>query len=543
VTTTPSAATVGGPAPYWQSYTYDALGDRVSETNHDTSVSSTANDVTQTLTYNGYNAATGASTAASQPGAVQSVGTAGPGGTTTSAYTYDAEGNTRTRLGQSFSYDAEGHTQSVTNTATNTTSQYLYGADGSLLIQRDPAASQVILYLPYGEELHLNTATATVSGLRYYTASPDGIVLVRSSSGSLTYELTDPRGTATTSVDASSLAVSRRYQDPYGNARGAAAPSWPDQHGYLGQPADPATGLSLLGARHYDSLTGRFLSVDPILEAGDHTQMNGYAYSGDDPVTQSDPTGLFIPNDPTLKYIDPRTQYMFNNGLSFWTPDAQAYWAKYYKPINPHTFMGAFTHAMASAAKPFLDAGVCALGYGCGGLESDLNPVNMAKGLWDTGTGIIGDLTHGHLTAALGTIVGLAAVGWDDPAAGITRMVAKDVGRGADKTVLYHGSPDFKGNQFDLAKSLAAKRRGTGKAGIYLTHDLRRAIESFGRDGQVVRTAVPRTFADAIRQRDIEGHVEYYVNSDEGVRVLNAGITDIVQSWPNAFLRWLNGDF
>jgi len=282
----------GGPAPYWQSYKYDALGDRVSETSHGTSVTSTANDTTQTLGFNGYAASTGASTAASQPGAVQSVTTAGPGGTTTSAYTYDAAGNTLTRSGQSFTYDAEGHTRSVTNTATSATSSYLYGADGSLLVQRDPALSQAIVYLPYGEEIHLNTGTGAVSGLRYYSASPDRVVLVRSSAGTLSYELTDEKKTATTIVDASSLAVTRTYLDPFGNVRGAPPASWPDQHGYLGKPVDPATGLSLLGARQYDAVTGRFLSVDPILEAGDHRQMNGYSYSADDPVDASDPTGL-----------------------------------------------------------------------------------------------------------------------------------------------------------------------------------------------------------------------------------------------------------
>src|SRR5262249_43467091 len=157
-------------------------------------------------------------------------------------------------------------------------------ADGSLLIQRDPASSQAILYLPYGEEIHLNTAGGTLSGLRYYSSSPDGVVLERSSSGPLTYELTDSRGTATPRVAASTMAVVRRYVDPYGAIRGTAPAGWPDQHGYLGQAIDPTTGLSLTGARQYDPVTGRFLSVDPILESGDHRQMNGYAYAGDDPV-------------------------------------------------------------------------------------------------------------------------------------------------------------------------------------------------------------------------------------------------------------------
>ena len=36
--TTPSAANIGGPAPYWETYTYDLLGDRTSETTYNTSL-------------------------------------------------------------------------------------------------------------------------------------------------------------------------------------------------------------------------------------------------------------------------------------------------------------------------------------------------------------------------------------------------------------------------------------------------------------------------------------------------------------------------
>ncbi|TMC11040.1 MAG: RHS repeat-associated core domain-containing protein, partial [Chloroflexi bacterium] len=296
--TAPVAGKVsGGPAPYWESFAYDAIGNRVGATNHDTSVSSTANDVVQSMTFNGYNASTGADTAAGQPAAVQSLTTRTAAATTTTSYRYDAAGNTTSRTGQSFTYDAEGRPASVTNTGTGTTSSYLYAADGSLLVQRDPASSQVILYLPYGEEVHLNTAGGTLSGLRYYVGSPDGVVIVRSSTGTVTYELTDSRDTALTSVDASSLAVTRRSVDPYGNPRGSQPASWPDQHGYLGKASDPATGLSLLGSREYDPATGRFLSVDPATSPGDAEAMNGYVYADDNPVSYSDPSGAQIPND------------------------------------------------------------------------------------------------------------------------------------------------------------------------------------------------------------------------------------------------------
>jgi hypothetical protein len=45
-------------------------------------------------------------------------------------------------------------------------------------------------------------------------------------------------------------------------------------------------------AREYDAGNGRFLSVDPVIDSGDPQQMNGYAYSNDNPVTLSDPGGL-----------------------------------------------------------------------------------------------------------------------------------------------------------------------------------------------------------------------------------------------------------
>lgn len=82
------------------------------------------------------------------------------------------------------------------------------------------------------------------------------------------------------------------YTKPFGESRGPAAVSWPDDKGFLGKPADTETGLTHVSAREYDPLIGRFLSADPILSAGDHESINGYAYANNTPVTLADPTGL-----------------------------------------------------------------------------------------------------------------------------------------------------------------------------------------------------------------------------------------------------------
>ncbi|MEU1274984.1 ricin-type beta-trefoil lectin domain protein [Streptomyces sp. NPDC005799] len=201
---------------------------------------------------------------------------------------------------QTFTYDAEGRTATVSTPSGSTarTSKYLYDADGNLLEQTEAVGGTDktrVLYLFGGaEQLTLDVAAKTCTGLRYY-AGPDGTRVTRSSSGSVTYQVATSQGTATTAVDASTLAATRRYYDPYGNPRGTEPSSWvsaDENHGFLGKPADSVTGLDLLGARNYDPALGRFLTPDPVFEVGSPNQMGGYTYAGDNPASRSDPSGL-----------------------------------------------------------------------------------------------------------------------------------------------------------------------------------------------------------------------------------------------------------
>ncbi|MEU4872408.1 ricin-type beta-trefoil lectin domain protein [Streptomyces sp. NPDC021608] len=210
---------------------------------------------------------------------------------------------------QTFTYDAEGHTATVATTSgTHTnTSKYLYDAKGGLLEQTaavDGVDKTRVLYLFGGtEQITLNVAAKTWTGLRNITG-PDGTTVTRSSTGTVTYQVANGQGTALTAVNAATLAVTRRSFDPWGNPRGAKPGSWvaPDEnHGFLGQPADPVTGLNLLGARNYDPVIGRFLTPDPLFQAGDPNQMGGYTYAADNPASSSDPTGFDDwYNDPSM---------------------------------------------------------------------------------------------------------------------------------------------------------------------------------------------------------------------------------------------------
>ncbi|WP_460785964.1 RHS repeat-associated core domain-containing protein [Microbacterium tumbae] len=60
----------------------------------------------------------------------------------------------------------------------------------------------------------------------------------------------------------------------------------------MDKPVAVSVGLTVVGARTYDPVLGKFLSVDPVIDTGLPQQNTGYAYSGNNPVTYSDPTGL-----------------------------------------------------------------------------------------------------------------------------------------------------------------------------------------------------------------------------------------------------------
>ncbi|WP_238442273.1 RHS repeat domain-containing protein [Streptomyces pratensis] len=274
--TTRSASALGGPAPYWTSWTYKPGGLRDTQTEHKTS-----GDAKTTYSYPAVNAA-----GAGQPHTLTSVTV---GGATAKSLTYDEQGNTTRRYGptgtaQSLSWDIEGELTRLTEGSKTT--DYLYDAGGELLIRRGPVKS--VLYLG-GQELHYDTAAKKFTAQRYYSAGD--VTAVRTET-SLSWMVDDHHGTASMAVDATTQAITRRYTKPFGEARGTTSSVWPDDKGFLGKSADADTGLTHVGAREYDPVSGRFLSVDPILAPEDHESLNGYAYANNTPVTKSDPTGL-----------------------------------------------------------------------------------------------------------------------------------------------------------------------------------------------------------------------------------------------------------
>ncbi|WP_277949923.1 RHS repeat-associated core domain-containing protein [Bailinhaonella thermotolerans] len=269
----PARAGLGGPAPYWHGFGYDVTGNRRTEVRHES-----AGDLTATSAHPAPGSA--------RPHAVTSVRRSGPGVDRTDTFAHDAAGNLTSRVvagkTQTLTWDGEGLLASVADGAT--TVSYVHDADGARLIRRDASGTTL-----YAGDTEVTVSGGKVTATRHYRHG-DQVIAARTGSG-VSWLVSDLNGTAVAAVDADTLAVSRRRHLPSGELRGPAPASWPGQRGFVGGIADP-TGLTQLGARAYDPVTGAFASVDPVTDHADPQQVNGYAYANNSPVSFIDADGL-----------------------------------------------------------------------------------------------------------------------------------------------------------------------------------------------------------------------------------------------------------
>ncbi|MEU5823274.1 RHS repeat-associated core domain-containing protein [Streptomyces sp. NPDC047803] len=354
-TTAPSKTTVGGPDAYWQSFGYDALGNRTKQTDHAT----TTADTDATTTYTQPAPGTGL-----PHGVQQATVSGGSDDGRTSTFEYDETGNTTKRtIGtttQNLTWDAEGHLATLTEAGRTT--NYLYDADGNRLITRNADGSS-ILTLPNGDQLDV-AANGTKTATRYYTHNGE-TVAIRTGSG-ISYLISDHQGTAMTAIAAGTLAITRRKQLPFGQLRSQQSTAF-GNHGFVGGTNDP-TGLVHLGAREYDPTLGRFLSVDPVIDTDDPAQMNAYSYAHNNPLTKSDPDGL-RPDGPAggATYNDDRwsqdrggnSGYTYKSGKWVWHFTPKSWFDPRYQAYraNPSTYkVFHYNAAEAAAAKKQAEA-------------------------------------------------------------------------------------------------------------------------------------------------------------------------------------------
>ncbi|EKX60281.1 RHS repeat protein [Streptomyces ipomoeae 91-03] len=179
-------ANLGGPAPYWTSYTYTASGQRKTEKRN------TGTPVTRTYCYD-----------TARPHALTATTTTGTCTGLTEQYRYDDTGNAEHRVKsvestatQTLDWNAEGKLTRLTDDEAATATSYLYDADGELLIRRDNATDgETVLYLG-ATEVHLKTGKKWAN--RYYSVAGATVALRTNESGveKLSFLASDPTAPA-----------------------------------------------------------------------------------------------------------------------------------------------------------------------------------------------------------------------------------------------------------------------------------------------------------------------------------------------------------
>ncbi|MFC8454522.1 RHS repeat domain-containing protein [Kitasatospora sp. NPDC057223] len=325
----PDGTSLGGPAPYWSSFTYNTNGTRASETEHNPNGNS-SQDSSTTYTYPAPTAPQPHSLIATST-IVGTLGAAIP-----QVYSYDPSGDTTSRQlnpasnvssDQTLAWNNEGKLAQVadtiktisgssTVTATKTT-DYLYDAQGNRLVTHTadsnaPAAENWTLYLG-ATEVNLIKGATKGKATRYYPLG--AATAVRGDDNVVAFQINDHHGTAELNIDATTGAVGQRRTTPFGEIRGTVPTKWAGTRGFLGGTQE-TTGLTHLGAREYDPSTGRFASVDPVLDPTDPQQMNGYVYGHSNPINRADPSGLYDPDERADKLKDRLKESNPNPGLS-----------------------------------------------------------------------------------------------------------------------------------------------------------------------------------------------------------------------------------
>jgi RHS repeat-associated protein len=116
-----------------------------------------------------------------------------------------------------------------------------------------------------------------------------GVTCTSARAGTVTYIVTDPRGTPLVEADSSGVVIATYDYKPYGAQVLGSTVNGP---GYTGHVNDADVGLIYMQARYYDPLLARFISEDPVRATGGNLfDINEFDYARDNAENNVDPDG------------------------------------------------------------------------------------------------------------------------------------------------------------------------------------------------------------------------------------------------------------
>jgi RHS repeat-associated protein len=267
-------------------YTYDPAGNRA----------------TESFSVNG-NLAASVSYAYDERNRLTGMAETRGGASTSTSFTYDANGNTLTRKSKggrvSYSYDVWNQMTEAKGAGQHVVSAYNPEGLRDLKSTGRPGAAGVTHYFHEHAQavLELDGAGAETAHGVY----GDGTLLARSAGGDILFYLHNGHGDVTALVDASGTVVASYYYDAFGNVMEENGPAAADNDRlYSGYQYDRQSGLYYLNARHYDPDLARFMNEDTYWgDPRDPLSLNLYTYGSNNPIRYWDPTGHYV--SPTDK--------------------------------------------------------------------------------------------------------------------------------------------------------------------------------------------------------------------------------------------------
>ncbi|MET9362330.1 RHS repeat-associated core domain-containing protein [Streptomyces sp. NPDC006632] len=256
------------PGSQGESYTYDKAGNRLT---------ATSGTSTTTNTYDAADQLTQSTT-----------------GTTVTTLAYDADGNQTKDASGTYAYDAPGRMKSATiGTHTFT---FAYDADGNRTsVEKNGTLHRTSQWDVNNGIPRLATerdGAGTLLGDYHY--GPQGEPQAFDIYGASFWFRHDPQNSVTSVIDQAGAQTYRYTYGTWGTTEGTAGTGNQQQSafGFNGAPKDSVLGGRVqLPARSYDPGSGRFTTPDPRQDLASPANSSTYAYSNNDPVNQSDPTG------------------------------------------------------------------------------------------------------------------------------------------------------------------------------------------------------------------------------------------------------------
>jgi len=203
---------------------------------------------------------------------------------------YDAAGNMTSNGSAAYTYDAENR---LLTTAGMT---YTYDGDG----KRVKKSSGPVYWAGMGND-PLNESDLAGTFQKEYIFFNGKRVARRDADGSVHYYFSDHLGSASVITNATGAMPPQEESDyyPYGGEI-VVTNSDPNQYKFTGKERDTESGLDNFGARYNASTMGRFMSPDPGnigVNRFNPQSWNAYSYSLNNPLSLTDPTGLYVCED------------------------------------------------------------------------------------------------------------------------------------------------------------------------------------------------------------------------------------------------------